>query len=164
MPYKNYKKQIKSCRKYKKLHKEQILQQAKIYYKKNKKRILKIMKKYRSKHKNEKNQYEVEQRRINISCRLLHNLRTRIVRALRGNPKLSTTMKLVGCSIIFLKRYLQKQFTVGMTWKNYGKWHVDHKIPCCQFDLSKEFEQRKCFHWTNLQPLWARENLRKGRK
>jgi hypothetical protein len=73
-------------------------------------------------------------------------------------------MKLVGCSIIFLKRYLQKQFTVGMTWKNYGKWHVDHKIPCCQFDLSKESEQRKCFHWTNLQPLWARENLRKGRK
>jgi hypothetical protein len=50
-----------------------------------------------------------------------------------------------------------------MSWSNYGKWHVDHIKSCASFDLSKEDEQRKCFHYTNLQPLWAEENLSKGK-
>ena len=71
-------------------------------------------------------------------------------------------MKLVGCSIDQLKQHLEFQFKPGMTWNNYGKWHVDHKKPCASFDLSKPSEQRKCFNWKNLQPLWAEENLSKG--
>jgi len=67
-------------------------------------------------------------------------------------------------SLDFLKQYLKKQFRPGMTWDNYGKWHIDHIIPCCKFDLSKPKEQQKCFHYTNLQPLWAEENRKKGRK
>ena len=51
-----------------------------------------------------------------------------------------------------------------MTWENHGKWHVDHIKPCCTFDFSKEEEQKKCFHYTNLQPLWAEENLVKAGK
>jgi len=53
-----------------------------------------------------------------------------------------------------------------MSWNNYTYigWHVDHIKPCCQFDLSKPEEQAKCFHYTNLQPLWAEENLTKGKK
>jgi len=66
------------------------------------------------------------------------------------------------------KEYLQNQFKKGMTWKNYGKgkrkWCVDHIKPCCSFDLSKPEEQKKCFHYTNLQPLWAKENRQKGVK
>ena len=51
-----------------------------------------------------------------------------------------------------------------MTWENHTPtgWHVDHIIPCAAFDLSKPEEQRKCFHYTNLQPLWAIDNIRKG--
>ena len=75
-------------------------------------------------------------------------------------------MKLVGCNISELKKHLQEQFKKGMTWNNYGVkgWHIDHKIPCCKFDMTKEINRRKCFNYKNLQPLWAKENLKKGIK
>jgi hypothetical protein len=73
-------------------------------------------------------------------------------------------MELIGCNIKFLKKYLKKQFKSGMSWSNYGKWHIDHIIPCIKFDLRKESEQRKCFNYSNLQPLWAEDNRRKGNK
>jgi len=72
-------------------------------------------------------------------------------------------MKLVGCSIDFLKQHLENKFKPGMSWKNYGKWHIDHIRPCASFDLRKPAEQKKCFHYSNLQPLWAKENLVKGK-
>jgi hypothetical protein len=51
-----------------------------------------------------------------------------------------------------------------MNWENQGEWHIDHILPCASFDLTKEEEQRKCFHYTNLQPLWAKDNMIKGSK
>ena len=50
----------------------------------------------------------------------------------------------------------------GMTWENYGEWHLDHMRPCASFNLEDPEEQKKCFHWTNLQPLWAKDNLAKS--
>jgi len=51
-----------------------------------------------------------------------------------------------------------------MSWNNHGEWHIDHIKPCTSFDLSKLSEQKKCFHYKNLQPLWAKDNLSKGAK
>jgi hypothetical protein len=48
-----------------------------------------------------------------------------------------------------------------MTWNNHGKWHIDHIIPCCAFDLADPEQRKRCFHYTNLQPLWAQQNFRK---
>ena len=62
----------------------------------------------------------------------------------------------------FLRDYLSQQFEKGMTWDNQRDWHIDHRKPCASFDLTKEEEQRKCFHYTNLQPLWGSENIRKS--
>ena len=73
-------------------------------------------------------------------------------------------MELSGCSKEELYTFLEAEFSEGMTWENYGKWHVDHIRPCASFNLEDVEEQKKCFHWTNLQPLWAVDNIRKGSK
>jgi len=108
--------------------------------------------------------YQKNKRKTDINFRISGNLRSRIRIALKGICKSKSTMKLVGCSIKQLKEHLQKQFKKGMNWQNYGKWHIDHIKPCASFDLSKSSEQQKCFHYTNLQPLWAEDNLSKGDK
>ena len=99
-----------------------------------------------------------------LNRKLGQNLRNRINNALKHNWKSGHLLELLGCTIEFLKRYLQKQFRQGMNWKNYGKWHIDHIKPCASFDLSIPEEQRKCFNYTNLQPLWAKDNLSKKKE
>lgn len=69
---------------------------------------------------------------------LKENLRSRVRSALKENTKSKPTMDLIGCSIPFLKEHLENQFQEGMTWDNYGDWHIDHRKPCCSFDLSIE--------------------------
>lgn len=72
------------------------------------------------------------------------------------------TFSAVGCSADELRAHIEKQFTPGMTWANYGEWHVDHIRPCASFDLSDPEQFAACFNWSNLQPLWAAENLSKS--
>ena len=104
--------------------------------------------------------------KTNPLWRLKNNLRRRLSFVLNGKRKANSTEKLVGCNWFQLREHLEKQFKDGMTWDNYGKkgWHVDHIIPCDVFDLSIPEEQSKCFHYTNLQPLWWFDNLEKGSK
>jgi hypothetical protein len=149
------------------------------YYLKNKEKILLKLKKYRDLHKKQLKEYKIlhkKERReydriytknrlkTDINFRIAHYLRTRIRKVLRYNKKTDSTMKLLGCSIDFLKQHLEKQFTEGMSFSNYGKWHIDHIKPCARFDLSKPIEQLKCFHYTNLQPLWESDNCSKKDK
>jgi len=70
----------------------------------------------------------------------------------------------VGCDLNYFIRHLESQFDDEMSWGNYGLWHIDHIQPCSSFDLSKEEEQKECFNYNNLQPLWAFDNLSKGAK
>ncbi|MGA2028887.1 MAG: hypothetical protein ABSG87_02295 [Verrucomicrobiota bacterium] len=86
-------------------------------------------------------------------------LRSRVNRVLTGKLKSAPTLTLLGCSLEQFKSHLESQFTRGMNWKNYGRaWHIDHKEPCSSFDLSKPEDQRRCFHYSNLQPLGAKDN------
>jgi len=74
-------------------------------------------------------------------------------------------MELVGCSIYFLRTHLEGQFKPGMTWENYGTvWHVDHITPLSSFGkaIGRSDVQRVAFNWTNLQPLFAKDNLTKN--
>ena len=100
--------------------------------------------------------------------KIAKNLRIRLRKILiiQSTYKKDSTFNLVGCTVEKLKYHLERQFKDGMTWFNYGVfgWHIDHIIPCSKFDLSKLEEQKKCFHFTNLQPLWAADNIKKSNK
>lgn len=98
--------------------------------------------------------------------RILQNLRTRLRKALKNKHKIFHTVELLGCSVLDFKAYLESRFTLGMTWQNYGKggWHIDHIKPCSNFDLTDPQQQKECFHYTNMQPLWEKDNLSKGGK
>lgn len=90
-------------------------------------------------------------------------LASRIRQALRKKCGLKSkkTMDLIGCSVQELRKHLEKQFQPGMTWENWSisGWHIDHIRPCASFDLTDPIQQAQCFHYTNLQPLWAKDNM-----
>jgi hypothetical protein len=108
--------------------------------------------------------YKVKRCKVDPAFKLERTLRNRLYHAFKNQKvdKKCRTKELTGCDILFLKGYLEAKFTEGMSWENHGDWHVDHIRPCCSYDLTLEEEQKKCFHYTNLQPLWAQENLSKG--
>ena len=100
-----------------------------------------------------------------LEYKLMHLSRSRVRLALKGRgAKSRKTVQLIGCSIEHLRQHLEAQFTEGMTWENHGEWHIDHIKPCAAFDLTDADQQRECFNYANLQPLWAKDNLSKGAK
>lgn len=110
--------------------------------------------------------YSNQRYKNNINFRLAHKCRMRIKMALKNNPKSAHTIELIGCSIMELKIHLEKQWLLGMNWDNYGKygWVIDHIYPCNLFDLSDATEQKICFYYKNLQPLWHKDNSEKSSK
>jgi hypothetical protein len=71
-------------------------------------------------------------------------------------------MELLGCTRAEFLAHIEAQFQPGMTWENRSLWHIDHIRPCAGFDMLDPAQQRVCFHYTNLQPLWAADNIKKG--
>ncbi len=93
------------------------------------------------------------------------NISTAIWASLKGN-KGGHWETLVGYNLEQLKKHLEKQFQPGMTWDNYGEWHIDHKIPKSVFNFSKpeHMDFKRCWALKNLQPMWKNENLSKYNK
>lgn len=112
------------------------------------------------------NEYQTKRYKNDENFRIRTLLRSRIRNSLKSQSakKSKRTSELVGCSIDELWKHLEKQFKDGMTRQNLGKWHIDHIKPCSLFDLTDPEQQKECFNYKNLQPLWAEENLRKGAK
>lgn len=106
-----------------------------------------------------------ERRKNDVQFRIVGCLRSRLYLVLIGKLKSASTKKLIGCDIPFLIAHLEKQFTKDMNWGNYGSfWSLDHRKPCSSFDLTNPEDQKKCFNWSNLQPLPITENSSKGAK
>ena len=97
-----------------------------------------------------------------------HLLQSRLHAALRGELKAAKTQELLGCDLQFFKDFIEAKFKPGMNWQNHGsgdgKWQIDHILPCASFNLTDVEQQKKCFHYSNMQPLWAHENLEKSNK
>lgn len=103
--------------------------------------------------------------KFNINWVISERIRHRIRNVLNGKVKSINTLNLLGCSIEELKQHLESKFYADMSWENYGSyWHIDHIRPCASFNLQKYEDQKICFHYSNLQPLTAKENLSKGSK
>lgn len=95
-----------------------------------------------------------------VRCRISEVTRTN---RLKGHK---SSMKYLGCTVEEFKTHLENQFQPGMTWDNntHFGWHIDHIKPIASFDLSDPKQRDEAFHYTNLQPLWWKDNLRKGKK
>jgi hypothetical protein len=142
-------------RNYRQQNKDKLRLKDSLYYQKNKSKIIARI-----------SIWEKARRKSNPQHRISHNLRKRLWEALHKQSlvKNQKTFDLIGCNMPTLMSHLEKQFTNGMSWENYGKkgWHIDHIKPCAAFNLSNPEEQKACFHYTNLQPLWECDNLAKG--
>jgi len=156
------KRRAKRYREDKKFREEAKQRSSKNYHEKTieEKRLIKRVKLSKEYYRN----YAANRSRNDMSFRITNSLRARVRAAIKNKrgKKSFKTMQLIGCSIAELRQHLEKQFTEGMTWENYGSWHIDHIKPCASFNLLKEEEQLECFNFKNLQPLWAKDNLRKG--
>jgi len=114
----------------------------------------------------QKMKYKRDRMKRDTTFKIIHRLRTRILLVLHGKKKAESSMNLLGCTAEHLKKHLEEQFKDDMSWENYGikGWHIDHIKPCASYDLGIIEEQKECFHYTNLQPLWWFDNLAKSDK
>jgi hypothetical protein len=134
----------------------------KAWYLANTERVLAEKKIYYAAHKQEISSYVAKRRRSDPDYRLRLNLRARLRRALGSSYKSGSAVRDLGCTVPELKKHLESKFQPGMTWDNYGGWHIDHIKPLASFDLTDRAQFLQACHYTNLQPLWAEENLRKS--
>lgn len=116
------------------------------------------------KHKEYQKVYEKIRRSNDSQYKLRYLLRLRIYLALKGNFKKGSSVRDLGCTIPELKIHIQNKFVDGMDWNNHGKWHLDHIKPLSKFNLTNREEFLIACHYTNLQPLWAKDNLIKSNK
>lgn len=132
-------------------HQAEILEQKRTYYQANRKEIIRK-----------------QNKRVAADPRLrsLRAIYVRISRFIRRPSRSLTTMNLLGCDRVTFLKWIESQFTEGMSWDNYGRngWHLDHKHPVSKFDHADPEQLAKCWHYTNLQPMWAIDNIRKSNK
>jgi hypothetical protein len=153
--WENREKNVLRSRQYSVTNKERIARRRRKFYCANRERMIRI------------STERARKRRLRDPLfRLVHSLRGRLSKALKSQKayKHSKTLQLLGCTIPQLREHLEKQWSPGMSWKNYKYrgWHVDHIRPCASFDLADPAQQKKCFHYTNIQPLWRKKNMLKS--
>jgi hypothetical protein len=140
------------------------IKEKKKYYTKNKENIKIINKNYRENNREKRNEYQKNRKLNDPIFKLNHTIRNRMRSFLltKNITKKNKTFNIVGCTPLELKEHLEKQFTDGMSWDNKSKWHIDHIIPLSSGNTEEDI--LKLFHYTNLQPLWAIDNMKKGSK
>jgi hypothetical protein len=134
------------------------------YYLENKKEINSKSYKYNLNNKLNRNKREKEKRKENTLYRLIGDIRSLIGISIRNKNynKKSKTYEILGCSYEEFKIHLESQFTEGMTWENKGQWHMDHIYPVSR--ATDEDHLIRLNHYTNFQPMWAVDNIKKSNK
>lgn len=161
----NREKIILRMKEYWKEHREELLLKKRKYYEDNKKEITRKMKKFVQKHRKELNLKIIEKKKKNIIFRLRRRLRERFNNIIRRNTKAGSAVRDLGCSVEFFKKYIEKKFKKGMTWKNWGIfWELDHIKELWEFDLTDRKQFLEAVNYNNLQPLTIPEHKKKTAK
>ena len=137
---------------------------SKRYYYKNKEKRKIQIKDWSANNLHKLRDWHRKNQSSNIDYRIKRAIRARLYTALKNGYKKESSILYLGCDLSTFKKYISNKFTEGMSWDNYGDWHIDHIKPLSLFDLSNEDEIKKAQHYTNLQPLWAKENILKSNK
>lgn len=153
-------------------NREKRLQYFSEWQKNNQERRKKYLKEYREKNADDirktKRDYERNRKANDPLYKLISNFRTAIYQVLKENrvDKNQSYFDVLQYTPEQLIVHLEKQFTEGITWENYGEWHVDHKQPISSFNIQEmgDDEFMKCWSLKNLQPMWGEENIRKSNK
>jgi hypothetical protein len=159
-------------KKYREKNKEKLLKKHKDWYENNKEKWNEYIKEYREKNRDKIRQlrrnYEKTRKANDPLYKLISNFRTAIYQVLKENrvDKNQSYFDVLQYTPEQLIVHLEKQFTEGITWENYGEWHVDHKLPISSFNIQEmgDSEFMKCWSLENLQPMWGEENIRKSNK
>lgn len=149
-------------RRYAAARKEQYAQYGRNYRKENPEAASLAQKKWRKNNRESFNSMHRRIRRDNPNARVADRFRGRLRELVRSKHKKS--LDILGCTPDQLRAHLESLWLPGMSWDNYGLhgWHIDHKKPCSGFDLTQPSQVEQCFHYSNLQPMWAFDNLSKG--
>lgn len=154
-------------------NKQYYIQKAKEYAEQNKEKRDQLVKEYRHRNKEKIKEYAQSRREINRQrhnnrykndpiYKLSRTLRARLISAIKNKAikKYQPTLDMIGCTIEQLRLHIEQQWLPGMTWENHTQrgWHIDHIKPVNTFDLTDIEQQKQCFHYTNLRPLWAVDN------
>jgi hypothetical protein len=152
--------------------KERLKKNYNIWNEKNKEHRKQYLKEYREKNidkiRQNKRDYERNRKARDPLYKLISNFRTAIYQVLKESnvEKNGHYFDILGYTPEELINHLEKQFTEGMTWENYGEFHVDHKLPISSFNIKEigDEEFMRCWCLDNLQPMWGEENIRKSNK
>ena len=179
-----YKRECKECRKketenyydshkhkikfrvsqYRKNNPEKVKEIKQKIYEKDKQRILMVNKLYRENNREKRNEYNRLRKSNDPIFKLKHIMNSRIRIFLKSHniTKNNKTFEIVGCTPQKLKEHIESQFRDNMCWNNHGEWHIDHIIPISSAKTEEEIY--KLSHYTNLQPLWGLDNIKKSNK
>lgn len=185
----NREKILAQCKAYRANNKKKVAEYSSRHYQANKEKRKRQNKLWRKNHpelrrmyekrhlsdpKNAKNKLDkcLKRRRDryknDIAYRIKRNLRNSFYRAVIKGVKKSSVLNILGCSIDEFKRHIESKFVTGMSWENWGlgkgKWNLDHILPIASFDMFSKEDQQKCWHHSNFQPLWYKDNLLKSDK
>ena len=161
---KNKERVYQNNKKWREANIESVRENAKTYRENNKEHRKDARKQWQDSNPGYLRNYIKNRMKTDISFKISRALRSRLFAALKNNCKTGSAVRDLGCSIEELKLYLESKWQSGMTWDNYKYtgWHIDHVVPLCAFDLTDKEQLLKACHYTNLQSLWASENLKKS--
>jgi len=158
------------CRLWAKDHPDEVKRIEHRFGMKNREKISAKNKRYSKTHpeytRERNRRYCAERMPRDPNFRIASNLRKRLLMAVRSDQKAGSAVRDLGCTIEQFRRYIESLWLPGMTWETYGRngWHFDHIVPLSSFDLTDPEQFKKACHYTNLQPLWAADNIRKSNK